>query len=67
VNQDVGYSYRTVNHPSILNMIRRNIALMSRNISDSDLADINSQHQFIIKKDGSDYTIDGGWFGGTIN
>ncbi len=67
VNQDVGYSYKTVNHPSILNMLRRNIALMSRNISDTDLININSQHDFIIKKDGSDYIIDGGWFAGTIN
>jgi hypothetical protein len=32
-------------------MLRRNIALMSRNISDADLVDINSPHEFIIKKD----------------
>lgn len=63
VNQDVGYSYKTVDHPSILNMLRRNIALMSRNISDTDLADINSQHQFIIQNitntpTGPDFRID---------
>lgn len=51
VNQDVWYSYKTVDHPSILNMLRRNIALMSRNISATDLVDINSPHEFIIKKD----------------
>ncbi len=50
VNQDVWYSYKTVDHPKILNMLRRNIALMSRNISDADLADINSPYEFIIIK-----------------
>lgn len=50
VNQDVGYSYKTVNHPKILNMLRRNIALISRNISDAELVNVNSQHDFIILK-----------------
>ena len=31
-NQNVGYSYKTINHASILNLIRKNIALMTRNV-----------------------------------
>ena len=53
VNQDVGYSYKTINHANILNMIRRNIALMTRNIDDSELdpADVNdNKFNFIIRK-----------------
>jgi hypothetical protein len=52
VNQDVGYSYTTINHAKILDMIRKNIAIMSRNISDIDLVDPFSPHSFIIRKDG---------------
>jgi hypothetical protein len=54
INQDVGYSYKTINHADILNLIRKNIALISRNISDSDLANENNTLDFFIKK--TDYT-----------
>ncbi|MBC7504088.1 hypothetical protein H7169_03880 [Candidatus Gracilibacteria bacterium] len=67
VNQDVGYSYKTINHANILNMIRRNIALMSRNIDQTTLESVGSPHAFIIRADGSDYRIDSGWNVGTIN
>jgi hypothetical protein len=50
VNQDVGYSYKTVNHGNILNMIRKNIALMTRNIDDTTLAAIVSPLDFVIIK-----------------
>ncbi len=50
VNQDVGYSYKTINHANILNMIRRNIALMTRNIDDATLALATSPFDFIIRK-----------------
>lgn len=52
VNQDVGYSYKSINHANILNMIRKNIALMSRNISDSDLDPVSTdtKFDFIIRK-----------------
>jgi hypothetical protein len=53
-NQDVGYSYKTINHADILNLIRKNVALISRNISDSDLANENNTLDFFIKK--TDYT-----------
>ncbi len=59
-NQDVGYSYKTINHANILNMINRNIALMSRNIDDVTLDTASSPHQFIIRK-WSDYRIESGW------
>ncbi len=58
VNQDVGYSYKTINHANILNMIRRNIALMSRNIDAATLESVGSPHDFLIIADGSDYHID---------
>ena len=60
VNQDVGYSYKTINHANILNMIRRNIALMTRNIDDATLALATSPFDFIIRK-WADYRIDSGW------
>lgn len=50
VNQDVGYSYKTINHANILNMIRRSIALMTRNIDDATLALATSPFDFIIRK-----------------
>ncbi len=37
-NQNVGYVYNTINQASILNTIRKNIALVSRNISSANLA-----------------------------
>lgn len=67
VNQDVGYSYKTVNHANILNLIKKSISIISRNISDADLTDINSPHDFLLFKSGIDYIIDGWWFAGTIN
>lgn len=67
VNQDVGYSYKTINHANILNMIRRNIALISRNIDVATLEDTASPHDFLIIQDGSDYHIDLGWNNATIN
>lgn len=52
VNQDVGYSYKTINHSEILNMIRRNIALMSRNIDDGALDPVSTdaKFNFIVRK-----------------
>ena len=45
VNQDVGYSYKSINHASILNMIRKNISLMTRNVSDTS---ISAPFDFVI-------------------
>ncbi len=48
-------------------MIRRNIALISRNIDVATLEDTASPHDFLIIQDGSDYHIDLGWNNATIN
>jgi len=45
-NQDVGYTYKTVNHASILNLLRKNIALMTRNIDPARLVDNNLINPF---------------------
>lgn len=51
-NQNVGYTFSTSNHAQIMNTIRKNLALLSRNIDDTTLADATSQFDFLIKKDG---------------
>ncbi len=60
LQQDVGYSYKTINHANILNLIRKNIALMSRNVSSSDLDDSNSNLDYIIRENpiSPDFRID---------
>lgn len=52
VNQDVGYSYKSINHAAILNMLHKNIALMTRNIDDADLdpAATDTKFDFIVRK-----------------
>jgi hypothetical protein len=50
VNQDVGYSYKTINHAEILNMIRKNISLMTRNIDEGTLETVGSPFDFVILK-----------------
>jgi hypothetical protein len=59
--QSVWYVFTTATHASIINKIRQNIALISRNISDADLADENSIHSFLIKKNG-DYETWVWWY-----
>lgn len=53
-NQNVGYTFNVTSHASIMNSIRKNISIMSRNVSDSVLGDASSGFNFIVKKD-SDY------------
>lgn len=61
----MGYSYKTINHANILNLIRKNIALMSRNVDNTTLINVTSPLDFIIVKDGNytskDYRIDFSW------
>lgn len=45
-NQDVGYSYKTINHADILNLIRKNIALLTRNTNTWVLEDDTSVNPF---------------------
>lgn len=56
-NQNVGYVFSAANQSTIMNTIRKNIALMSRNISDATLANPISALSFLIKKD-DDYLFD---------
>lgn len=68
-NQDVGYTYKTINHASILNMLRKNIAIMSRNIDPLilQLDSSTNPHNFILidstttNLPSNDYVIHGGW------
>ena len=41
-NQQMGYIFSSINHAEMLNTIRKNIALISRNIPAVDLADPNN-------------------------
>ena len=61
-NQKVGYVFSSINHANILNTIRKNIALISRNANPIELADPNNtKHNFLLRS-WSDYdTRGGGW------
>jgi hypothetical protein len=61
-NQQVGYVFSTINHAEMLNYIRKNIALMSRNASASDLSDaFGTKFNFLIQR-GSDYDTSVPWW-----
>ncbi len=53
-NQQVGYIFSSINHSEILNTIRKNIALISRNIPDADLTSSSNIFDFFVHKS-SDY------------
>lgn len=55
-NQNVGYVFSNTSHASIMNTIRKNIALISRNIDASTLASDTSPFNFLIRKD-QDYVF----------
>lgn len=54
--QSVWYVFTTATHASIINKIRQNIALISRNIADAELSNPTSTHNFLIQKD-ADYEM----------
>ncbi len=62
-NQNVGYIFGITNHAEILNVIRKNISLISRNVPSADLVNqYSSKVDFLLYTDGSDYdTSGGGW------
>lgn len=67
-NQDVGYTYKTVNHASILNLLRKNIALMTRNVDSDYFKDDSSLNRFdfilqnkINEPVDPDYVFDASW------
>lgn len=61
-NQDVWYTYKTVNHASILNLIRKNIALMTRNISPAVIADETTANPFDFIVKNVDFSFDPSWY-----
>ncbi len=60
-NQQVGYIFSSINHSEILNTIRKNIALISRNIPDTDLTDPSNNFDFFVHKS-SDYDTSNFWW-----
>lgn len=60
-NQQVGYIFSSINHAEMLNTIRKNIALISRNIPDTDLEDPANNFRFFVHKS-SDYDTSLGWW-----
>jgi hypothetical protein len=58
--QSVGFIFASSSHASIINAIKKNIALISRNISDTALADDMSSFNFLIQKS-ADYSFPPGW------
>lgn len=60
-NQNVGYVYNTVNQASILNTIRKNIALVSRNITSASLAGGVGINFIYQKSLAFDYDTGFGW------
>lgn len=66
-NQQVGYIFTTINHSEVLNTIRKNIALMTRNISTADLIDeFSSKFNFLVIR-WSDYDTTVGWWTWPVN
>jgi hypothetical protein len=55
-NQNVGYVFSTRQHAVIMNTIRQNIALLSRNIADTVLENPLSAFNFLIEKN-EDYVF----------
>jgi hypothetical protein len=59
-NQSVGYIFSSSNQTTIFNTIRKNLALLKRNIPDTTLEDPNSTFEFMIQKSG-DYIFRNSW------
>lgn len=53
----MGYVFNTSRHAELANTIRKNIAFLSRNLSDTTLSDPASSLNFLIEK-ANDYTFD---------
>lgn len=58
-NQNVGYVFTTTKHADVMNILHKNLAILSRNVDDTTLADVNSNFSFLVKKNG-DYAFDMG-------
>lgn len=53
-NQNIGYIFNLSRHAAVISTIKQNIALMTRNISNSVLNDPGSSLSFILEKN-NDY------------
>ena len=60
-NQQLGYVFTSVNHAEMLNTIRKNIALISRNIPDAVLTNPMNQFDFFVHKS-NDYDTSIPWW-----
>jgi len=58
-NQNIGYVFSLAKHATIMNTIRQNIALLTRNISDTVLENPLSTFDFLVEKN-EDYIFDFG-------
>jgi hypothetical protein len=58
-NQNVWYVFSMASQATMMNTIRKNVALISRNITDATLANPNSSLSFLVEKQ-NDYLIDFG-------
>ena len=56
-DQNVGYVFSTTRHSILINLIRQNIAILTRNIADSILEDPFSPFDFLVEKS-QDYVFD---------
>lgn len=61
-NQQVGYIFSSINHSDMLNTIRKNIALISRNANPAELADpFDPKFNFLISRN-TDYDTSVPWW-----
>ena len=62
-NQNVGYVFGITNHSEILNTIRKNVSLISRNVAPADLTNpFGTKVNFLLYNSASDYdTSIPGW------
>lgn len=58
-NQDVGYTYSTVQHAPILNQIRGNVARLTRNLKITDGLATNAPHNWFLYNNQKDYCLGG--------
>lgn len=61
-NQQVGYIFSSINHSEMLNRIRKNVALLTRNANPAELADpFDTKFNYLVHK-GSDYDTSAPWW-----
>jgi hypothetical protein len=61
-SQQLGFVFSSINQADILNIVRKNIALITRNVADLDLADPTPNNLNFMLIKWSDYDTSGGWW-----